>query len=94
MEIIPIVPVQQQYKDFMSMPDGLNKNISYYNNLQGFQFTEANLCKKDGMTYYSVSNFKIVKSSKTSYYTKRTSRDGFTINEKGKLKVWFGKNIY
>lgn len=94
MEVIQIVPVQQQYKDFMSMPDGLNKNISYYNNLQGFQFTEANLCKKDGIIYYSVSSFKIVKSSKSSYYIKRTARDGFTINEKGKLKVWFGKNIY
>jgi hypothetical protein len=94
MEIIPIIPVRQEYKDFMSMPDGLNKNITFYNNLQGLQFTEANICKKDGLTYYSVSSFKIVKSTKSSYYTKRTARDGFTINEKGKLKVWFGKNIY
>jgi len=94
METIQLVSPQQEYLDFMALPDGLAKNVSYYNNLQGRNFTEASITKKDGCIYYAANTFKVVKSTKSSYYIKRVTKDGFTIDEKGKLSVWFSKNIF
>lgn len=93
MENIILQPVQQEYIDFMSLPMGVAKNIQYYNVIQGRQFWESNLCKKDGCVYYSHSVF-IVKKSKNGYYKQNKTRDGFTLNEKGKLSIWFGKSIF
>jgi hypothetical protein len=62
--------------------------------MQGRNFIESSITKKDGCTYYAINNFKVVKSTKSSYYAKRVTRDGFTITEKGKLSVWFGKSIF
>ena len=94
METIHLVQPQQEFKDFMSMPDGLAKNVSYYNNMYSRAFTEASITKKDGCIYYSANTFKIVKSTKSSYYIKRINKDGFTIDEKGKVSFWFNKSIF
>jgi hypothetical protein len=94
METIQLVLPQQEYVDFMAMPDGLAKNVNYYNNMYGRGFTEASITKKDGCIYYAANTFKIVKSTKSSYYIKRINKDGFTINEKGKVSFWFNKNIF
>jgi hypothetical protein len=94
METIQLVQPQQEFKDFMSMPDGLAKNVSYYNNMYSRAFTEASITKKDGCIYYAANTFKIVKSTKSSYYIKRITKDGFTIDEKGKASFWFNKSIF
>lgn len=93
MENIVLQPVQQEYKDFMSLPMGVYKNIQYYNNINGRNFFESNLCKKDGCTYYSATTFR-VKKSKNGYYRQNTEKHGFTFDQKGKLSVWYGKNIF
>jgi hypothetical protein len=93
MENIVLQPVQQEYVEFMALPMGVYKNIQYYNNIQGRTFFESNLCKKDGCMYYSHSIFK-VKKSKNGYYRQNSGKHGFTFNEKGKLSVWYGKNIF
>ena len=93
MENIILQPVQQEFTDFMSLPMGVYKNIQYYNGIQGRSFFESNLFKKEGCMYYSYTIFK-VKKSKNGYYRQNTSKNGFTLNEKGKLSVWFGKNIF
>lgn len=93
MENIILQPVQQEYTDFMSLPIGVFKNIQYYNTIQSRQFWESSLCKKDGCVYYSHSVFT-VKKSKNGYYKQNKTRDGFTLNEKGKLSIWFGKTIF
>jgi hypothetical protein len=92
MENIILEPVQQEYTDFMSLPMGVYKNIQYYNNIQGKVFFESNLCKKEGCTYYSHVLFKM-KKSKNGYYRQNTQKHGFTL-EKGKLSIWYGKNIF
>jgi len=94
METTYIVLPQQEFKDFMAMPDGLVKNIKFYNDIQNRAFSEASITKKNGCIYYAANTFKVVKSTKSSYYVRRTTKDGFTINEKGKVSVWFNKSIF
>jgi hypothetical protein len=94
METIQIQTPQREFADFMAMPDGLAKNVHYYNNIQGRNFSEASITKKDGCIYYAANVFKVVKSTKSSYYVKRVTKDGFTIDQKGKLNVWFNKSIF
>lgn len=93
MENIVLNPLHEEYTNFISLPMGVYKNIQFYNNIQGRAFTESSLCKKDGCTYYSHVTFK-VKKSKNGYYRQNTIKNGFTLNEKNKLQVWFGKNIF
>jgi len=93
MENIVLQPVQQEYVEFMALPMGVYKNIQYYNGIQGRSFFESNLLKKEGCMYYSHTIFK-VKKSKNGYYRQNTLKHGFTLNEKGKLDVWYGKNIF
>jgi len=94
METIQLVSPQQEFADFIALPDGLAKNISYYNNFQSRNFTEASITKKDGCIYYAANTFKVVKSTKSSYYIKRVTKDGFTIDQKGKASFWFNKTIF
>jgi len=93
MENVVLQPVQQEYKEFMNLEPGLYKNIQYYNNIHGRIFFESNLCKKEGCMYYSHVTFR-VKKSKESFYRHNTQKYGFTLNEKGKLSVWYGRNIF
>jgi hypothetical protein len=94
METIQLKQPEQEFGDFMGMPDGLAKNVHYYNNIHSRNFTEASITKKEGFIYYSTNTFKVVKSTKSSYYIKRVTRDGFTIDEKSKVKFWFNKSIF
>lgn len=91
---VQLVTPTQDFKDFMSMQEGLAKNVTYYNQINGRQFSEASITRKDGHIYYAANTFKVVKSTKSSYYIKRVTKDGFTIDPKGKLSIWFNKNIF
>lgn len=93
MENVILTPVQQEYTDFMNLPMGVYKNIQYYNQISGRSFFESNLCKKEGCTYYSHVVFRI-KKSKNGYYRQNVTKNGFTLNEKGKLSIWYNKNIF
>jgi len=93
MEIIQILNFSEEYTQFMSMESGVAKNIQFYKNICHTTFGEANILKKDGCIHYSYSTVKIQKT-KNSYYIKRVGKDGFTIDEKGKLKVWFNKSVF
>ena len=92
-EIIKIRTPEEKYGEFMNMPSSVVKNIKYYREIMGHSFIEANICKKDGCVYFSHTVFN-VKKSKNGYYRQNKSRDGFTVDQKGKIKVWFGKNIF
>lgn len=94
METVQLQKPEQQFVDFMAMPDGLAKNVYYYNNMQSRNFSEASITKKDGCIYYATNVFKVVKSTKSSYYVRRVTKDGFTIDAKGKLNIWFNKSIF
>ena len=93
MEIIQLRTPDVELKDFISMENGTAKNILYYRTLINRKFTESNICKKDGKIYYSVVDLG-VKKSKYSYYITKANKNGFTIDEKGKLTVWYNKNIF
>jgi hypothetical protein len=93
MEKIELIGFSKLYTDFMSMENGVAKNVFYYKNITQCQFNEATILKKDGCIHYSYSSVKISKT-KNSYYAKRVGKDGFTIDEKGKLKVWYNKSVF
>lgn len=94
MENIQLRTPQSELKEFMSMPAGITKNMAYYKNFMGRRYIDSNICKKDGHIYYSVSDLIIKKGKGSSYYIKQHSKDGFTIDPKGKMKVWYNKNIF
>lgn len=92
MENIQLLTPDKELTDFMSLEHSVAKNIAYYNKISGRNYEESNIYKKDGLIHYSYTTLKVMKS-KNSYYFKRTNKEGFTINEKGKLKMWFGKSV-
>ena len=93
MENIALLTPSQEFQDFMEMQPGVAKNIVYYRQMMGRTTPEANICKKDGCVYYSYSEVGY-KKSKNNYYLHRTRKAGFTLNEKGKLSIWFNKSIF
>lgn len=93
MEIIKLQSPDSTYTEFMEMPNGTLKNIRYYRDIMSRNYAESSICKKDGCMYYAYNVFT-VKKSKNGYYVNRKHRQGFTVNEKGKLSVWFGANIF
>lgn len=52
MEKIELIGFSKTYTDFMSMENGVAKNVFYYKNITQHQFTEANILKKDGCIQY------------------------------------------
>jgi hypothetical protein len=94
MENIVLVKAQQEFTDFMAMESGIYKNSIYFRDIQTRKFYEASITKKDGCVYYAWSDFKVKKGKNDGYYTRRAKKYGFTLDEKGKLNIWFGKSIY
>ena len=93
MENTILIPFHPEVREFIDMEPGTLKNLKYYKQMMGCNFFEASICKKNGCIYYSC-NTLVFKKSKNSYYLQSKAKDGFTIDEKGKMKVWYGKNIF
>lgn len=89
MENIILASVDQKIKDFIAMPAGPLKNLKY-NTIHSGGY-EASIVYKEGCMYYGCTGYKLSKG-KHSYFLKATTKDGFTLDEKGKLKIWYGKN--
>lgn len=78
--------------NFLAMEDGVYKNIIYNREITNREFVESDLMKTDdGKIYYAHKVYKVKKGKK--YYVKLKSKKGFTVDEKGKLKVWFGSDV-
>lgn len=93
MQNIVIVPAGQELTDFMSLEPGAYKRYMYYQSIADRNFFDASLLiKDDGNIHYSYSVYKI-KRSKDGYYRANNKRQGFTLNEKGKLNIWFGGSV-
>lgn len=90
---IIIHPFTQETKEFLDLPDGPYKNLQYINKMRGVSLVEGSLLiKDDGVIHYSYINYKLQPNKTGGYYKKATEKHGFTLNEKGKLKIWFGEN--
>jgi hypothetical protein len=92
MEKIIITARASELVDFLAMEDGIYKNILYNRDFINRQFIESDLLKTDDGKIYFVCNTYTIKKGK-KYYIKNKSRKGFTLNEKGKLSIWFGSDI-
>lgn len=92
MEKIIITPRASELIDFLAMEDGIYKNILYSRDFINRQFIESDLLKTDDGKIYFVYNIYTIKKGK-KYYIKNKSRKGFTLDEKGKLSIWFGSDI-
>lgn len=75
------------------MEPGMYKRYMYYQSIADRTYADANLLiKDDGVIHYAYNTYKI-KRSKDGYYRSSAKRQGFTLNEKGKLTVWFGGTV-
>ena len=92
MEKIIITPRASELVDFLAMEDGIYKNILYNREFINRQFIESDLLKTDDGKIYFVWNTYTLKKGK-KYYIKNKSRKGFTLDEKGKISIWFGSDI-
>ena len=92
MEKILINKRHDDIVNFLAMEDGVYKNIIYNRDITNREFVESDLIKSDdGKIYYGHKVYKVKKGKK--YYVKLKSKKGFTVDEKGKLKVWFGSDV-
>lgn len=83
--------ISPEIKAFMAMPHGPLKHLKF-KNLGDQMCSSANLLFKDGNVFYHNTQFKIAQG-KHSYFLRKTKKTGFTLNEKGKLQIWYGGNI-
>ena len=92
MEKIIILPRDSKVIDFLAMEDSIYKNILYDREIANNHFVESDLVKMDdGKIHFGHSTYTIKKGKK--YYIKNKTKKGFTLDEKGKLKIWFGSDI-
>lgn len=92
MERIVIIPRNEDMISFLEREDSIYKNIIYEREIRYRDFVESDLIKTDeGKIYYALNVYKIKKGKK--YYAKLKSKKGFTVDEKGKLKIWYGSDI-
>ena len=89
---ITIHDIEPRVKEFLEKPASPNKNIEYYDGMQNTPIRRTSILKKDGNLYFSSTLYSI-KRNMQSYYLKPKEKLGFTLNEKGKLSIWFGKSV-
>ena len=78
--------------NFVKEPDSIKKNIIYNDRFKHRRYSEASiLIKEDNPIYYASSTYKLSKGKK--FYLKKEAKEGFTVEPKGKMKIWFGRNI-
>jgi len=91
-KIITIVKLNNEITDFIKMPDGIKKNIQYHRKFIGVGYSSANLLiREDGTVHYSHTTYKVGRGIK--YFLKKSSQQGFTVDPKGKISVWFGGKL-
>lgn len=92
MERIIINTKPTEIAEFLAMEDGVYKNIIYNRSIANREFVESDLIKTDdGKMHYRLNTYKVKKGKK--YYASQKSKKGFTVDEKGKLKVWYGSDV-
>lgn len=90
---IPLVSLHHTVQDFLSMPDGVKKNLVYSKNFAGNVYATGNiLIRENGTVHYSYTTYKITKGVK--YFLKKNTQQGFTVDPKGKMQVWFGDKLH
>lgn len=82
--------IDQNVKDFLTMDNGVYKNIVYYHNMKDRNTYFCDYRIKDGFQYFARTQY-VIKKSATSYFLKVKDRKGFTVDPKGKINIWFGK---
>ena len=90
MENVILSSIHKSLLEFMAIPNGPMKNYKFSQRSTSLTSAESNITYKDGCMYYSKSNVKVLKS-KHGYFLRRDSKEGFTLDEKGKLQIWYNK---
>lgn len=91
MENITLIALDERIKDFIAMPAGPLKNLKYKNMVLHTGY-DASIVYKDGCMYYGCTTYKVAKG-KHSYFLRSGSKDGFTLDAKGKLQIWYGRTV-
>lgn len=83
---------KQDVDEFMALPDGPRKHLKFDDRFKNTVYSYSELFRNEGKLHYATNTVR-VKRGKNTYYLRRTTTEGFTLDDKGKLRVWFNKDI-
>lgn len=83
--------IEPEVQAFLDMPAGPKKNLLYKKQFRGMNTMFGNIARKEGKLYASATEYAVKRGASNAYYLRVVRRTGFTLNEKGKLSIWFGK---
>jgi|GEM_PF-6899890 len=90
---VSIVEMEQEVKDFLQMEPSIKKNLLYQRRFQNNGCVTANvLIREDGTVHYSYTVYRIKRGK--AFFLKKDQHHGFTVDPKGKMKVWFGRKLH
>lgn len=90
MNKIVLVDIPDKVKEFLLMPNGIEKNIRF-SDMQGAFPLVTYLVDSDGNEYFSSTNSYITRLG-DNYFIKNRNVDGLSFKN-GKVKLWFGKEL-
>lgn len=89
---IELQKIYPEWQEFLAMPEGIKKNLAYSKKIQGVGcFVSSILKREDGTIHYSNTEYRVSKGK--VYFLKQSKKTGFTVDPKGKMKIWFGKKL-
>jgi len=98
MELNKLIDIPQEVIEFLKMENNVYKNLMYERKFNGRSYPEVSICKKEGKIHFSDTQLTIKKNMNkdggSSFYLRPMKKAGFTIDEKNKLSVWFGKSVF
>ncbi len=89
---IELQKIYSEWQEFLAMPEGVKKNLAYSKKIQGVGcFVSSILKREDGTIHYSNTEYRVSKGK--VYFLKKGKKRGFTVDPKGKMKIWFGHKL-
>jgi len=93
MNYIAIQKLPDEVIEFIKMPNSIYKNFLYYNKFKSARWITANTAEDDNFIHFATTQVTINRS-KDSYYTKESTKTGFTYDKSvKKVKMWFRGNV-
>lgn len=90
MERIVIKDVPDNVKYFMSLPNGIEKNV--YRSKIDNTFIVVSYMKDDDNNEFFSAETKFITQNGNSYYCRTKDKHGLSFKN-GKVKIWFGKSL-
>lgn len=87
-----LIDLPVELTNFLAMPEGVYKNIIYNRDIKARTYSQCDVAEENGKIFFSYSDVMVRRGTK-AFFLKRNNKNGFTVNEKGKLSVWYRKQL-